>query len=188
MSISILQSAFETNKDDFADNLYDCEMYMDHEDDLIQHQRDEAPSEISDDDIDISRYLYHRRLIPSLPASSKTLLMTCSAEYNIIEMLSSEGASPGEFVYLSIAKGLQNCVKPAVHINRTIWLQINTDGIPLSSSDTTVLWPFWEKYIFIQIFMSLFPLPFIVENLNQEVFHNIWNSSSKKLTCYKLTV
>ncbi|KAJ8664819.1 hypothetical protein QAD02_006481 [Eretmocerus hayati] len=55
--------------------------------------------------------ILRRRLLPELPASSKTFLQTSSAYYVIEEMLDADNLL-GEFVYFGIEEGLQACINP----------------------------------------------------------------------------
>lgn len=72
--------------------------------------------------------ILRRRLIPNLPATSKTFLKTESANYQIKEFRSSDGTIIGKFVYFGIAAGLRRYVNKEIHVRDTLDLQINCDG------------------------------------------------------------
>ncbi|XP_051169467.1 uncharacterized protein LOC127286882 [Leptopilina boulardi] len=81
-----------------------------------------------------------RRWLPDLPKSSKTFLRTTAATYNIFSMDCASGTD-GEFVYFGVGKDLRECIDPNVHTGNTIQLKFNVDGLPISKSDNTQLWP-----------------------------------------------
>ncbi|XP_043463669.1 uncharacterized protein LOC122499400 [Leptopilina heterotoma] len=79
------------------------------------------------------------RLLPELPKSAKTFLGTSSANYDIKEMLDSDGSN-GEFVYFGIEEGLKKCIDPQVHKKTTIFIQFNVDGISVFKSAEKGFW------------------------------------------------
>lgn len=54
-------------------------------------------------------HILRERLIHNLPKCAKTFLNTERAKYNIIPMMDKAG-SMGEFVYLGLNPGLENCI------------------------------------------------------------------------------
>ncbi|KAJ8669998.1 hypothetical protein QAD02_001257 [Eretmocerus hayati] len=84
--------------------------------------------------------ILRRRLLPELPASSKTFLQTSSACYLIEEMLDADSLL-GEFVYFGIEEGLQACVNPELHPDQVIDLDFNIDGVKIKKSSLKQLWP-----------------------------------------------
>lgn len=85
--------------------------------------------------------ILRRRLIPNLPATSKTFLKTESANYQIRKFRSNNGMIIGEFIYFGIAAGLLKCVNKKVHLRNILDLQINCDGLPLYKSSAKQFWP-----------------------------------------------
>ena len=94
---------------------------------------------INQKDLDVLLGILRKRLLPTLPKSSKTFLRTVDAQYNIIEMTDSK-KNLGQFVYFGIRKGLQDCVNPDLHMNKKIQLQVSADGIPLKKSGDDQFW------------------------------------------------
>jgi len=84
--------------------------------------------------------ILRHRLLPNLPKSTKTLLHTISAEYEIEEMEDSDN-SIGEFTYLGIEQGLQDCVNVILHQKHQIELLFNIDGMKPYKSSNKSLWP-----------------------------------------------
>ena len=71
-----------------------------------------------------------KRLLVTLPKSSKTFLNTSSAKYKIQKLGS------GEFVYFGILESLKKQLIVNVHENLTIPLMINVDPVPLYKSSS----------------------------------------------------
>ncbi|KAJ8683058.1 hypothetical protein QAD02_018850 [Eretmocerus hayati] len=80
------------------------------------------------------------RVLPQLPACSKTFLKTTSADY-VIEVMTDGDNLPGEFVYFGIEPGLQACVNPQLHENLVLDLDFNIDGVKIKKSSLKQLWP-----------------------------------------------
>lgn len=95
-----------------------------------------------------------KRLLPDIPACSKTFLFTTSAKYNIETMLDSTG-SLGEFCYLGIAKGLQACVNPELHPDNILKLDFNIDGVKIKKSSSKTMWP-----ILCRVFYERLPITY----------------------------
>ncbi|KYN01402.1 hypothetical protein ALC62_07806, partial [Cyphomyrmex costatus] len=101
--------------------------------------------------------ILRKRLLPQLPKSATTFLNTLKATYNIKSM---KGVKEhiGEYVYLGIRNGLDNCIDSNVHKNNTIYLQINVDGASPYHSSTKQLWPILCKVIYDPDIYSPFPV------------------------------
>ncbi|KAJ8672608.1 hypothetical protein QAD02_003867 [Eretmocerus hayati] len=86
-------------------------------------------------------HILRRRVLPELPACSKTFLDTSSACYVIEEMIDTDHL-PGESVYSGIEQGLQACGNPELHDNMVIdYADINIDGVKIKKSSLKQLWP-----------------------------------------------
>ncbi|KAJ8684959.1 hypothetical protein QAD02_020752 [Eretmocerus hayati] len=90
--------------------------------------------------LDILLGILRERVLPDLPASSKTFLQTTSANY-LIEVMTDGDNLPGEFVYFGIEPGLQACVNPCLHEDLVLDLDFNIDGVKIKNSSSKQLWP-----------------------------------------------
>lgn len=107
--------------------------------------------------IDQLLHILRRKLLPDLPASSKTFLGTSSARYDIREMFDIDNIK-GEFVYFGIEKGIRNILNDQIHDGDTIWIQLNIDGLPLFTSSSQQLWPILCKIFFRPDIYNPFPV------------------------------
>lgn len=110
-------------------------------DEITQLRQWAMESNIPQTHLDKLLAILRKRMLPDLPASSKTFLKTSLAEYNIQKFKKTDGTEIGEFVYFGIAKHLQRCVNPTLHKDNCLSLQINMDGLPLFRSSFTNFWP-----------------------------------------------
>ncbi|KAF7996081.1 hypothetical protein HCN44_009917, partial [Aphidius gifuensis] len=76
----------------------------------------------------------------SLPKSSKTLLGTLGARYNIRPMADLNGLM-GQYTYCGIQRGLEQCIEPDAHATNDISLQFHCDGLSVSKSSRSDIWP-----------------------------------------------
>lgn len=86
-------------------------------------------------------------LIPNIPLSSKSLLKT-ARNYEVKQFFPEDPSNKSEFVYFGIAHHLKKQVDPKVHLDRTIRLIFNIDGLPLSKSGGKEFWPIQGKIYF----------------------------------------
>lgn len=131
-------------------NLYLSDTEEEYLDQIIEVAEDE-PQEIKDlrlmavtrgmeqKTVDEMLKILRRRLLTELPKSAKTFLGTSSANYDIKEMLDSDGTN-GEFVYFSVEEGLKKCIDPQVHKKTTIFVQFNVNGISVFKSAEKGFW------------------------------------------------
>ncbi|KAJ8665422.1 hypothetical protein QAD02_007084 [Eretmocerus hayati] len=84
--------------------------------------------------------ILRQRLLPELPACSKTFLGTGNAQYVIEEMTDADNL-PGEFVYLGLKQGLEACVNPDLHANEILEIDLNIDGVKIKKSSQKTMWP-----------------------------------------------
>ena len=83
--------------------------------------------------------------IPELPSCAKTLQKLRGPRlYNIVPVDNSNS----EFVYFGIADQLKKSINPSLHLDNTIKLQFNVDGLPLSKSSNKEFWPILGKVFF----------------------------------------
>lgn len=102
--------------------------------------------------------ILRKKLIPSLPKSSKTFLKSNSGTYCITEMEDADMIDTcGQFVYFGIEKGLQRCINPEIH-EGLIELIFNVDGLPVSESSGKSFWPILCKAHHIPDIYSPFPV------------------------------
>lgn len=88
--------------------------------------------------------ILRRRLIPTLPKTSKTLLKTSEAYYDIRPMDDSKGL-PAEYVYIGIQKQLIRHINPEFHeVDDTgmklVLIDINIDGLKVFKSSKRDAW------------------------------------------------
>lgn len=114
-------------------------------------------SNISQTQLDDLLLILRRRLLPGLPACSKTFLKTAAADYTIQNCEHVDG-SVGEFLYFGIAKNLQKTVNPTLHEQTVLRLQINIDGLPLYRSSSRQFWPILGKVQFQPDVYKPFPI------------------------------
>lgn len=88
------------------------------------------------------------KLLPDLPRTSKIFLKTISSNYEIRTIQDEYTNYLGEYVYFGIENSLKECINPELHTERTIFLQINVDGLPLFASNKKQLWPILCKIHF----------------------------------------
>lgn len=81
-------------------------------------------------------------ILPHLPKTSKTFLATESTTYNIGKIDENDD---GDFIYFGLESYLQNIINPRLHINQSIELLINIDGLPLFKSSSKQFWPILVK-------------------------------------------
>ncbi|KAJ8673566.1 hypothetical protein QAD02_004828 [Eretmocerus hayati] len=75
--------------------------------------------------------ILRERLLPELPACSKTFLRTNDADY-VIEEMTDADSLPGEFVYFGVEQGLKACVNPQLHTDNSVLdLDFNIDGVKI---------------------------------------------------------
>ncbi|XP_011298410.1 uncharacterized protein [Fopius arisanus] len=124
-------SVTEDDVDDLTD---DC--FMQYQE--IQELREWAlQSKLSLALLDRLLLILRKRLLPDLPKTAKTFLKTNSAKYDI--EINEEDAS--EFVYFGIADPLRQTVNSVFHIDNTIHLLVNVDGLQLFKSSSQQFWP-----------------------------------------------
>jgi len=129
--------------------------------------------------------ILRRRLIPNLPAKSKTFLKTKSANYQIKDFRSNNNTIIGEFIYFGIAAGLQRCVNKEVHLRDILDLQINCDGLPLYKSSTKQFWPILCKIHNSPDVYKPFPVAIFCGNEKPNNLNNYFNDFIKEMN--KLT-
>ncbi|KYM97373.1 hypothetical protein ALC62_11978, partial [Cyphomyrmex costatus] len=151
----------ENESEDYEDNREAASDVSDGDDSYDSNQQKETENNASDEEWDdvkelrqwaIQSGIQHchldsllrilrRRLLPNLPAISKTFLQTESSNFQIKEFKSCDGTIVGEFVYFGITSGLRRCVNKELHLKDTLDLQINCDGLPLYKSSMKQFWP-----------------------------------------------
>lgn len=82
--------------------------------------------------------ILRKDLIPNLPKSAKTFLLTNKVNYRIENLSQTEDDG---FIYFGITKHLQKCINPVLHNTNRIELLINVDGLPLFKSSSKQIWP-----------------------------------------------
>lgn len=75
-----------------------------------------------------------------LPKCLKTLLGTLGARY-VIRPMRDIGGFVGEFTYCGIQQGLEHCINPEAHETDDIDLQFHCDGLSVSKSSNSEIWP-----------------------------------------------
>ncbi|KAJ8674154.1 hypothetical protein QAD02_005416 [Eretmocerus hayati] len=121
--------------------------------------------------------ILRERLLPELPASSKTFLYTGTANYSIEDMKDSHGLD-GEFAYLGIKNGLEACLNPDLHEDGKILLDINADGVKIKKSSKKNLWP-----VMIRVFYP--KMPHIYKPFSACVFYGKGKPADVKQFLYK---
>ena len=74
-----------------------------------------------------------------LPRDSRTLLHTRSDVPYVVKC-------GGDYIYLGIAKGIENVIQAYGYAMEEINLKFNIDGLPLFKSSSTVLWPILASF------------------------------------------
>lgn len=155
-------------------------------DDVAELRQWAIQSRIQHCHLDSLLRILRRRLIPNLPATSKTFLKTESIDYQIKEFRSSDGTIIGEFVYLGIAAGLRRCVNKEIHLTDVLDLQINCDGLPLYKSSAKQFWPILCKVYNIPDIYKPFPVAVFCGNEKPNNLNGYLNDFIKEIN--KLTL
>jgi len=157
----------------------------DEKDDIAELRQWAIQSQIQHCHLDSLLLILRRRLIPNLPATSKTFLKTKSANYQIKDFRSNNNTIIGEFIYFGIAAGLQRCVNKEVHLRDILDLQINCDGLPLYKSSTKQFWPILCKVHNSPDIYKPFPVAIFCGNEKPNNLNNYFNDFIKEMN--KLT-
>lgn len=124
-----------TNSDRESDEgnseLYNRQHIEENHNEILALQKWAIDARIQHTHLDTLLGILRKRLLPELPKSSKTLLKTTFATYEIEEFINGDGEVSGQFVYFGIANHLRRCVNTHLHKENVLYLQFNVDGVPL---------------------------------------------------------
>lgn len=156
-------------ENDLNNYLQNCDHSVDEEPEISELRVWAVITRIPRKHLDSLLKILQKRLLPSIPISSYTLLHTSSAQYTVDVMIDTDQLE-AEFSYLGIKQGLKACVNPLLHSNKILTLDFNIDGVKIKKSSPKTMWP-----ILCKVYYE--PMPNIYKPFTVSVFYG--NSKPK---------
>ncbi|KAJ8671356.1 hypothetical protein QAD02_002615 [Eretmocerus hayati] len=98
---------------------------------------------LTDSSIDQLLQILRSRLMPELPKTSKTFFRT-DIRHKVHQVI-DDNQELSEYVYYGIEENLRRVINPLLHLNKTIELLINLDGLSVYKSTNIQFWPILIK-------------------------------------------
>ena len=134
------------SEDDINDSdTYDSDWHIDQSNEKIVQDLKQWSFEFNVNRLYLDKLLklLHTR-IPELPLCAKTLQkLTGPSLYKIIPFDDNS-----EFIYFGISDQLKKLINPSLHLDNSLKLQFNVDGLPLYQSSSKEFWSILGKILF----------------------------------------
>lgn len=116
-------------------------------------------------------------VMPNLPTSARTFLRSKNVpKYNIIQYEDNS-----EYVYFGIANNLKQFVNPELHVDCTLSLQFNIDGLSIFHSSLQEFWPILCKIFFFPDIYKPFPVAIYMGNKKPHNLEVLFNDFIKEI-------